>query len=444
MAAPRLLPENLRAMSRVTSKASDNRAIASLRWLPAIALATVLTASAAASEDPTTQQPYSIEPGDRINVTVFGQPELSGDLTVDGNGAVDLPFIGQLVVRNLTIPECQKVITARLADGVLVKPAVNVRVSEFRQLYILGDVRTPGAYAFHYGLTIKGAIAAAGGYAATETVQNTAVADYLTANERVRELSLQKLALMVREARLEAQRDGADSFSPPNIADAADERSFAAIVAAEQDTFNAQTSILKAQIDQMLTQKPRLNSEIEAVKNQILVEQKQVEIIKKEAEQYGGLIKQGLGLATSQMQLQLEQTARESDNWRLQAELSRLQMDAGEFDIKIQEVQAIYKRQIVTDLLDVRQRLREAELSLESAKAIRNVKLRPSDSLASSDVQRSIVITRAQGGKESVLTATESTPLEPGDIIDITRAASPTPVRGTAARDDKSAQIVTN
>src|SRR6202171_4568340 len=75
---------------------------------------------------------YKLGPGDRITVTVFGQAELSGDILVDGAGNILLPFIGPIEVKDLTTLECQNLIRDRLADGILQKPSVSVRISELR------------------------------------------------------------------------------------------------------------------------------------------------------------------------------------------------------------------------------------------------------------------------------------------------------------------------
>src|SRR5262245_50646665 len=144
---------------------------------------------------------YKLAPGDKITVTVFGQPELSGDILVDGTGSIVLPIIGSIEVKDLTTLECQKLIHDQLADGILNQPLVSVRIGELRPLYVLGDVRLPGAYPFRYGSTVKSAVALAGGFGPSEVLQATAVSDFLLADERVRQLSLQKQALLVRQAR---------------------------------------------------------------------------------------------------------------------------------------------------------------------------------------------------------------------------------------------------
>ena len=135
-------------------------------------------------------------------------------------GAITIPLTDPIEVKNLTLLECQQRIGDRLADGILRKPSVSVRIAELRPLYVLGDVRLPGAYPFRYGSTVQSAVALAGGFGPGELLRNTAVSEFLLAEERVRQLTLQKRTLLVRKARLEAQRDGQDTFSPPAFADA--------------------------------------------------------------------------------------------------------------------------------------------------------------------------------------------------------------------------------
>src|SRR5258707_1314528 len=153
---------------------------------------------------------YRLAPGDRIAVMVFGQAELSGDILIDGAGNILLPFIGPIEVKGLTVDECQERIHDQLANGILKQPSVSVRISELRPLYVLGDVRVPGVYPFRYGSTVKSVVAAAGGFGLAE--QGATISDVLLADERVRQLSVQKRSLLVRRARIEAQRNGKDRF----------------------------------------------------------------------------------------------------------------------------------------------------------------------------------------------------------------------------------------
>jgi polysaccharide export outer membrane protein len=50
----------------------------------------VLLFPAAVLDEDVDRNAYRLVPGDRITVTVFGQPELSGDVLIDGAGAITI------------------------------------------------------------------------------------------------------------------------------------------------------------------------------------------------------------------------------------------------------------------------------------------------------------------------------------------------------------------
>jgi polysaccharide export outer membrane protein len=409
------------------------------RCIRAAALLGALVFSFPLLADPGDGLAYKLGPGDRITVTVFGQPELSGDVLVDGAGNILLPFIGPIEVKDLTPLECQNLVRDRLADGILQQPSVSVRISEFRPLYILGDVRAPGAYPFRYGSTVQSAVAVAGGFGLPLLFQAAAVSEFLQADERVRQLSFQKQALLVRRARLEAQRDGMKTFSPPTpspptpqgVTEGAPlfggretQQQVSSMVADETGTFEAQRALLQQQLDLLGAQKPRIEKEIESLNGQIATAKKQLELIKQQADQYTRLVKQGLGLANAELQLRLTEGNQESELWRLTTQLLRLQMETSDLDIRIYEAEASFKRQVITELRDVREHLRELDVTLPSAREMRDVKLQQAGSIAEAEAARSISVTRTRNGKATVLQATETTTLEPGDIIDVKRPLS--------------------
>jgi polysaccharide export outer membrane protein len=364
---------------------------------------------------------YRLASGDRITVTVFGQPDLSGDLLIDDAGNIALPLLEPLAVKGLTTLECQNYIRDRLADGILRQPSVSVRISELRPLYVLGDVRTPGAYPYRYGSTAQTAVALAGGYGLAEPLQTTAVSDFLLADERVRQLTFQKQALLVRRARLEAQRDGLSSFSPPKPSEAIEGGSVAAIAVNEKDTFDSQAAILQSQLELMRAQKPRLEKEIQAHNEQIASGEKQLRVIREEADRIDRLVKQGLATQNIGFQLKISEANQEMNVWRLQAEVSRLQIAAGEFDLKIQEAETTFKKQVVAELREIRERLNELEATLPIVREIRDVKLQYAGGLMKVAVKRSITVTRARNGGSDVFEATETTPLQPGDVVEVKR-----------------------
>ncbi|MBA3067992.1 MAG: polysaccharide export protein [Hyphomonas sp.] len=107
---------------------------------------------------------YILGSADRLRVTVFGHPDLSGEFQVDGTGTISLPLIGQQKALGLSTGMLEQSITTTLANGYILNPRVSVEVINYRPFYILGEVGQPGEYPYTNGITVQNAVAAAGGF----------------------------------------------------------------------------------------------------------------------------------------------------------------------------------------------------------------------------------------------------------------------------------------
>lgn len=105
----------------------------------------------------------ALRPGQRVVVTVEGQPGLSGTYTLDRDGRLAFPLLGQVDAHNRTDDELAAALVAGLADGYLREPRVVVASVQQRPFFISGEVRRPGSYPYHDGMTVADAVAAAGG-----------------------------------------------------------------------------------------------------------------------------------------------------------------------------------------------------------------------------------------------------------------------------------------
>src|SRR5215216_4313633 len=128
-------------------------------------------------------QTYRISAGDKIGVTVYGQPDASGESTVDQSGNIRLPMIGDIPAVNLTLSELERSIAHALAQGYIRNPTVSIRVAEFNPIYVLGMVRLPGLYPYREGLSVLGAIARVGGIGLSESQQGGILGALLQAEE---------------------------------------------------------------------------------------------------------------------------------------------------------------------------------------------------------------------------------------------------------------------
>ena len=107
---------------------------------------------------------YVLGTGDKISLIVFGHEDLSGEFTVDSTGGISFPLIKETKVNGLTTTGLEDLITGKLSPQYLVDPKVSIEVIDYRDIFILGEVRTPGKYDYIPGITIQKAVAVAGGY----------------------------------------------------------------------------------------------------------------------------------------------------------------------------------------------------------------------------------------------------------------------------------------
>jgi polysaccharide export outer membrane protein len=111
-------------------------------------------------------QDYLLGPGDTIQVTVFGIPELNAkELTLDSEGKISLPFINDVGLLGLTPRESEVKIATLYEASVMKNPQVSVSVKEYRSQFVnvLGAVEKPGTYQLTRRAFLLDVLAMAGG-----------------------------------------------------------------------------------------------------------------------------------------------------------------------------------------------------------------------------------------------------------------------------------------
>jgi len=110
-------------------------------------------------------EPYRLDNGDKLRITVFGQEAMTGEYVVDGSGSISMPLLAQVKAGGLTAQGLEQEISQRLvSEGLLVNPSVNVQILTYRPFFILGEVAQPGQFAYLDNMTILTAVAMAGGF----------------------------------------------------------------------------------------------------------------------------------------------------------------------------------------------------------------------------------------------------------------------------------------
>lgn len=113
---------------------------------------------------PLADAPYVLGSGDRLRITVFNQPNLSGSYNVDAAGVVTMPLVGAVPAEGRSPGQMKATIEARLRREFLREPNVSVEIESYRPFFIFGEVVQSGQFPYVAGMTAEQAIAIAGGY----------------------------------------------------------------------------------------------------------------------------------------------------------------------------------------------------------------------------------------------------------------------------------------
>lgn len=108
-----------------------------------------------------------LQPGERLQIIIYGEKDLSGVYKIDPRGNLVFPLIGKMPVGGLRIEELVGRLNWNLRKY-LVDPQVNISKASanFQSITVLGHVKNPGNFDYQPGLTLIRLISQAGGFEA--------------------------------------------------------------------------------------------------------------------------------------------------------------------------------------------------------------------------------------------------------------------------------------
>ena len=128
------------------------------RWMAAVCIWAFLGTGIAQSQ---ATERYLIQPGDVIAVSVLEDPLLDRQILVAPDGQIALPLAGTLRAEGFTVEQLQQAIQRRLRKNFVEAPNVTVSLvaieedEEFREVFVLGEVNSPGRYEYDPETTIS-------------------------------------------------------------------------------------------------------------------------------------------------------------------------------------------------------------------------------------------------------------------------------------------------
>ena len=128
------------------------------------AIGLLLMGSAVAQQDNKPREPYTINPGDRLEISVWKEPDLQRQVLVRPDGAFSFPLSGDIVAVDRTVEAVRQELTVRLGRFVP-DLIVTVTVEEINgsKIYVIGQVNTSGQFVVNPRVDVIQALSIAGG-----------------------------------------------------------------------------------------------------------------------------------------------------------------------------------------------------------------------------------------------------------------------------------------
>ena len=116
------------------------------------------------SDSVNTSDTYLMQPGDLLEVSVWGEDYLERDVAIQPDGMISFPLAGVLPAAGGDVRQLQAKLAERLSQYIP-DPVVTVSIKDIRgnRIYVIGQVQRPGHFVMNPTVDVVQALALAGG-----------------------------------------------------------------------------------------------------------------------------------------------------------------------------------------------------------------------------------------------------------------------------------------
>ncbi len=394
-----------------------------------VAVAALIAGVGAARAD------YKLGAGDMLSFTVAGLPELMTKTSVDIDGEATFPLIGPLPVAGLSLPQALAKVQAVLPgkefrrhaeDGrefpIIIAPSdIGLAVSEYRPVYLNGDVAKPGEEPFRPGLTVRKAIALAGGFDVLRFKMDNPFLQLSDLTSDYNTLWVDYARGQAVVARLQAELDGKPQLDPklvigtpiaPTLAKEVVENEKSQLTVRNADFVKEQVYLKEASVREgeraKLLNDEQLKEQ-EGLKNDTVDLQRYTDLYNKGAVALPGLSEARRTVLQASIRV-LQTTSVLDSVEREQQDLAR----------KLDRTADARRILLLKDMQDATTALAATRAKLQAVSdKLRYTGMVKSQLTRGADNQPKITITRTAEGRSVAVTGGIDTELQPGDTIDI-------------------------
>ena len=371
---------------------------------------------------------------DPIEETVRDWPALSGEYRIDAQGVLTIPFIAPLPTQGLDGAAVAGAIAERLRERFALSeaPVATLVPVDVPTVLVGGMVREPGAVEYRPGMTVRHALALAGGLEDALTPGSQAMRD-LVQNEAQRRILDDRLRRQSATlARLEAERDGLDAIVRPALLEgpAGD-----AALAEQADILDRRRARQRSDLDALAEQIDLLRAEVASLETKVAATERQRDLA---LEAFGNA--QTLaerGLARNDRLVDAERSLIAAENQLLDISTAILRARQA-ISVAIRERETLVaarQAEVVQQILELRGTLVETEARLAATASLLALDGERAAEAVGLDAPMAPRVTLYRDGAAAgEVEATLDTPLSAGDLVSVALPAA-APAAATADLD---------
>jgi polysaccharide export outer membrane protein len=410
----------------------DRRRSVAFSRIPAIFWAAIVVL---ASSEASPAGQYRLAPGDTVEVSVGGVPDQRNRVQIQIDGTIALPGVGTVEVAGLTPAELQsrmetllqsRILRHRSADGreqtFVVKPGdIITSIVEYRPIYVTGDVLTPGQQVYRASMTVRQAVAVAGGFSLLRSRAQQPGTDPVDLVRDYQSLSTEYIREYFHVARVNAELKGEDNFEaslPREISLPAS--SIDPILQAEVQSLKTAQADHRKERSFLEDAVKQSDAQLVTLKKQQDGEEKGVQADEEELERVVKLF--GSGSLPSPRVTESRRSLLLSSTRRLQTtvEVMRLQRQREEFMRQIERIASQRTITLLRELRDSNARLADLRVRMQAL----SQRLQPLGGagavpIGTSDLRPEVTIVRKAGQHWNRIAASVDFDVEPGDVVDV-------------------------
>lgn len=355
--------------------------------------------------------------GDKLKLTFYGREDISGEYSVQAEGAISIPLLGSFQAEGKTLAKLSEELQSAFVRDKNQPFQLIIEVTEWRPVYVTGLVDKPGQYAFMPGLTAMQAVAVAGGL-----FRPTAGGTFLgiaRESTRIAEVRSQLARAQARKARLEAELSddalppsgGADSTTEAreghNSPDTADQ---ARILRWTQESMEAK---LNSKVDEVSLS----TQEISSYKRQLEEISEQIRLTRTLLAESQSLAERGLTPRMRIVEIQRIVAGLNAEREQINAQLARAERSKIQASQEAKTLGLDRKVQVQQELGGLEDRIATLQAELRTAQFVAATMPASADQFRLNEDTLTVRIVRPDRTESFTLAQAEKMLLKPGDLV---------------------------